>query len=112
MAARIGAVALHVSDVDRARSFWCGALGYEPLRMNDEFRRPSGGAGPELHLDRGDATHLDLWTVETDDLQRETERLVGLGATRADDWETPPDADFVVLRDTEGNLFCIVSARR
>lgn len=112
MAARIGAVVLHVSDVDRARAFWCGALDYEASPGNDEFLKPASGPGPELHLDRDDMTHLDLWAVETDDIERETERLVGLGATRAEDWDTPPDADFVVLRDTEGNLFCVVSARR
>jgi Glyoxalase-like domain len=36
-------------------------------------------------------------------------RLISLGATRVD-WAYPDDADFVVLADTEGNLFCVVDA--
>jgi hypothetical protein len=32
---------------------------------------------------------------------------VSLGATRVD-WDYPDDADFVVLADTEGNLFCVI----
>ncbi|MGE7317768.1 VOC family protein [Staphylococcus capitis] len=36
------------------------------------------------------------------------ERLVALGAERVA-WELyPPDADFVVLADTEGNRFCVI----
>jgi hypothetical protein len=35
------------------------------------------------------------------------DRLVALGATRVE-WTYPEDADFVVLADTEGNLFCVI----
>jgi hypothetical protein len=38
------------------------------------------------------------------------ERLVSLGARRVEDWEYPEDADFVVLADPDGNLFCVVDA--
>ncbi|HST48439.1 MAG TPA: VOC family protein [Jatrophihabitans sp.] len=31
-----------------------------------------------------------------------------LGATRAQDWPYPDDADFVVLRDPDGNEFCVI----
>lgn len=35
-------------------------------------------------------------------------RLVGLGASRVD-WDLyPPDPDFVVLADPDGNAFCVV----
>ncbi|MGH3097804.1 MAG: VOC family protein [Streptosporangiales bacterium] len=34
---------------------------------------------------------------------------VALGAKRVE-WDYPDDADFVVLADTEGNLFCVVNA--
>ncbi len=58
------------------------------------------------HTDR---THLDLWwNREGPDLQTEVERLISLGATRVD-WDYPPDADFVVLADTEDNLFCAIA---
>jgi len=35
-------------------------------------------------------------------------RLIALGAKRAE-WTYPEDADFVVLADTEGNLFCVIA---
>jgi hypothetical protein len=49
--------------------------------------------------------HLDLYTDEQD---RQVRRLVGLGATRVEDWPYPEDPDFVVLRDPDGNEFCII----
>ncbi len=39
----------------------------------------------------------------------EVERLIRLGASRVS-WDYPTDPDFVVLRDTEGNRFCVVDA--
>jgi hypothetical protein len=38
----------------------------------------------------------------------EVERLVSLGA-RVVEWDYPENADFVVLADPSGNLFCIVN---
>jgi hypothetical protein len=49
--------------------------------------------------------HLDLYTSEQ---ARHVDRLVKLGATRAEEWPYPPDADFVVLRDPDGNEFCVI----
>lgn len=110
MSLRIGAVVLNVRDADRAASFWTRALDYVPSASEELLLRPAAGpdAGPALHLDTEDATHLDLCTVEADDVEGEVERLVSLGATRAEDWELPAGADFVVLRDPEGNLFCVI----
>jgi hypothetical protein len=42
------------------------------------------------------------------DLETEVERLIALGARRVE-WTHPPDADFVVLSDTEGDLFCVIT---
>jgi hypothetical protein len=28
------------------------------------------------------------------------------------EWDYPEDADFIVLADTEGNLFCVIDAGR
>ncbi len=36
------------------------------------------------------------------------ERLVSLGATRVDWDRYPPNPDFVVLADSEGNRFCVI----
>jgi hypothetical protein len=42
------------------------------------------------------------------DQPTEVERLVGLGARRVE-WTYPQEADFVVLADPDGNLFCVVA---
>ena len=38
----------------------------------------------------------------------EVERLVALGATEVHWDKRPPDADYVILADPEGNRFCVV----
>jgi catechol 2,3-dioxygenase-like lactoylglutathione lyase family enzyme len=99
-----------VSDVERAASFWKAALGYVSDPGNAAFLQPRGD-GPRLHLDETDRMHLDLWADDQDDQRAEVERLVSLGAKRAE-WEYPDDADFVVLTDPEGNLFCVIDSSR
>jgi len=39
------------------------------------------------------------------------ERLLGLGAEEVHWDKRPPDADYVILADPEGNRFCVVDAR-
>lgn len=104
----LGSTVLNVSDLDRAAAFWREALGYVSTG-NPAFLAPRDADGPRLHLDEDDRTHLDLWLGEDEDLEAEIERLVSLGARRVD-WVYPENADFVVLADTEGNLFCVVTA--
>ncbi len=109
MAVSVGSIVLNVSDIGRAAEFWRNALGYVPQPDNPDFLAPENGEGPRLHLDESDRTHLDLWVSrQGSDQQTEVERLISLGATRVD-WDYPPDADFVVLSDTEGNLFCVIA---
>lgn len=91
------------------RSIWGSALGYVGRADNPAFLGPPDGVGTQLHLDEDDHAHLDLWSVEAEsDVGAEVSRLVDLGAVRVD-WTHPDDADFVVLADTEGNLFCVVT---
>ena len=99
-----------VSDVERAASFWKSALGYVSDPSNGAFLRPRGH-GPRLHLDETDRMHLDLWADDQDEQRAEVERLISLGAKRVE-WEYPDGADFVVLADPEGNLFCVIDASR
>ena len=82
----------------------------------DDFAllRPRDGIGPNLSLDRVHSTvqvppriHLDLYA---EDQPGEVKRLVGLGATELNWSKRPPDADFVILADPEGNRFCVVDA--
>lgn len=105
--ARIGAVVLKVSDVDRAAAFWGPALDYEPDPRNPDFLRPRDGPGPRLHLDTDDRSHLDLWPDGDTEPSAEVERLIGLGARRVP-WVYPTDADFVVLADPDDTLFCVI----
>jgi len=103
-----GALVLNVSDTERAATFWTQALGYARQTDNPSFLAAPTGEGLRIHLDEGDRMHLDVWVVrDVSDLDTEVERLVALGATRVA-WTYPDDADFVVLADTEGNLFCVI----
>jgi catechol 2,3-dioxygenase-like lactoylglutathione lyase family enzyme len=109
---RLGAIVLNVSDLGRASRFWADALGYAPRAGNPAALSPTAGEGPLLWLDEDDRTHLDLWAADAEEQQAEVERLVSLGARRVDDWVYPQEADFVVLADPDGNLFCVIDASR
>ena len=54
--------------------------------------------------------HLDLAPRASDDQDAEVERLIGLGATRADVGQGHIRT-WVVLADPEGNEFCVLSSR-
>jgi catechol 2,3-dioxygenase-like lactoylglutathione lyase family enzyme len=111
---RIGSIVLRVDDLQRQAEFWEAALGYERLELDHDFvlLRPRDGVGPNLSLDRVRANleipprlHLDLYT---EDQPLEVERLLALGATEVHWDKRPPDADYVILADPEGNRFCVV----
>lgn len=114
---RIGSIVLRVDDLGRQTAFWAAALDYEPRaeRAADfVLLRPKNGVGPNLSLDRVRSTvqlpprlHLDLYA---DDQVREVARLIALGATEVHWAKRPPDADYVILADPEGNRFCVVDA--
>jgi hypothetical protein len=109
MALKPGALILNVSDRRRAADFWSQALDYTAKPENPDSLLPPNGDGVRVHLDETDRMHLDLWVdQETSDLETEVNRLIQLGATRVE-WTYPEDADFVVLADTEGNLFCVIA---
>jgi len=112
---RIGSIVLRVDDLERQTAFWEAALGYERRDSDsDDFvlLRPKDGAGPNVSLDRVRSTlqipprlHLDLYTEHQ---AAEVERLVALGAKEVHWDKRPPDADYVILEDPEGNRFCVV----
>jgi predicted enzyme related to lactoylglutathione lyase len=114
---RVGSIVIRVDDLERQTAFWSAALDYEPRPGADDFvlLRPKSGAGPNVSLDAVPATvqvppkiHLDLYTT---DQAGEVERLKGLGATAVHWDKRPPDADYVILADPEGNRFCVVDTR-
>jgi catechol 2,3-dioxygenase-like lactoylglutathione lyase family enzyme len=100
-------VCLHASDWRRGAEFWAAALGYTPHPKAPDVLVPPNGEGQPLAIYE-DQTHLDLYTANSDEQQAEVERLISLGAERVQGWPYPEGADFVVLRDPEGNLFCVL----
>jgi predicted enzyme related to lactoylglutathione lyase len=116
----VGTVVMGVTDVHRAIAFWTAALDYVPKRevtADDDFMIlvPASGSGTHLALDTSVSppqvhprVHLDLYAGDAGDQAAEVQRLVGLGATVVD-WDLyPPNPDFVVMADTEGNRFCVI----
>jgi predicted enzyme related to lactoylglutathione lyase len=113
---RIGSIVLRVDDLQRQTEFWKAALDYARRddATSDDFvlLGPKDGAGPNLSLDNVRSElqipprlHLDLYT---EDQEGEVERLKELGATEVHWDKRPPDADYVILADPEGNRFCVV----
>jgi len=115
---RVGSIVVRVDDLARQTAFWSAALGYVPREGpgDDDFvlLRPRDGVGPNLSLDRVRSAlqvppriHLDLYA---EDQAGEVKRLIALGATEVHWDRKPPDADYVILADPEGNRFCVVDA--
>jgi len=112
---RIGSIVLRVDDLQRQTEFWAAALDYVPRdQSSDDFvlLRPRDGVGPSLSLDNVPSKvqipprlHLDLFT---EDQAGEVERLKVLGAAEVHWDKRPPDADYIILADPEGNRFCVV----
>lgn len=120
---RLGFAVIGVTDMPRAVAFWTAALN---LVASDEWHSAdwttlyhANGSGRALGLQRSESpvearprVHLDLLVDTTAEQQAEVERLVALGARRLA-WDLyPPDPDFVVLGDPDGNAFCVVDLSR
>ena len=112
----IGSIVLRVDDLRRQTAFWQAALGYvrRDDGTSDDFvlLGPADGTGPNLSLDQVYAPlqipprlHIDLYA---EDQAGEVQRLLALGATEVHWDKRPPDADYVILADPEGNRFCVV----
>jgi hypothetical protein len=111
----IGSIVIRCFEFERMLAFWQEALQYvprEPAKRGWVVLRDPLGRGPNISLDqvtdkrggRRSRLHLDLYT---DDQEHEVERLISLGAVRYP-WRYRSGADFVVLEDPDGNLFCVV----
>ena len=114
---RVGSIVIRVDDLARQKAFWAAALDYVARDGDaDDFAllRPRTGTGPNVSLDRVRSTvhvppriHLDLYA---EDQAAEVRRLIALGATEVHWDKRPPDADYVILADPEGNRFCVIDA--
>ena len=113
----IGSIVIRVDDLERQKAFWTAALNYVPREGDDDdfaLLRPRSGTGANVSLDRVRSAlqippriHLDLYA---EDQAAEVKRLIGLGASEVHWDRRPPDADYVILADPEGNRFCVIDA--
>ena len=114
---------IDAADPGRLARFWAAALGWEVAADKDGvanvwphgFRYPDPAALPLVFLSVPEAKtgknriHLDLATESVAHQAAEVERLLGLGAVRADIGQG--DVPWQVLADPEGNEFCVLDPR-
>ena len=107
----MGSTVINCADIEVMTAFWTQALDLTPSSTDpgDDFR-VLRGERVNLSLQLADSAvtsrdqmHLDLYS---DDQEAQVERLVALGATYLRHCEDRDD-DYVVLRDPEGNEFCV-----
>jgi predicted enzyme related to lactoylglutathione lyase len=122
----IASITFACADPARVAEFWAAATGYVHVEVAPErlaeidavvepgswatLRHPDG-VGPLLIFHRRPKSavehipiHLDL---AVEDVEAEVERLLALGATVAERKLDPFGAPLVVMRDPEGNGFCV-----
>ena len=115
----VAAIALDVVDARRMAEYWKAATGWVEVEDDPEgisLANPNGHR-PNLDLlkvpepkSAKDRIHLDVAPPADADQAAEVERLLGLGATRADVGQTGEET-WVVLADPEGNETCVLSPR-
>ena len=109
----IAALAVDCQDQSRLARWWSRLLGGE-VEVDDDgdatLRTPGGLAIDFLRVPEAKTVknrlHLDLRST---DLAEATAQAVALGATRAD--EVYDGGRWQVLRDPEGNEFCLLRPR-
>jgi hypothetical protein len=122
MACRIGELVLGCREPEVLARFWCEVLDFVVLGDEGDgsleigARDGFGGSQPTIILSRRDEPepgksrlHIDLNATDRDQ-DAELERLLQLGARRADVGQTG-DENWHVLMDPEGNEFCLLRAR-
>jgi predicted enzyme related to lactoylglutathione lyase len=114
----IAAIVVDCADPRAMVRFWGEATDWTVHEVADDgaSMRSAQGVGPYLEFIRtGDAktvwnrVHLDVRPYRGDDLEAEASRLQALGATAVDLGES--DISWKVLRDPEGNEFCLLAPR-
>jgi predicted enzyme related to lactoylglutathione lyase len=119
MTVRLHHIVIDARDLPRLAQFWTQALGWSVLseRVNEivigaDANAPVGiclmpSADGKVVKNR---VHLDL-TASAEERDAEIERLLELGASRADVGQSG-DESWTVLADPEGNEFCVVRPKR
>jgi catechol 2,3-dioxygenase-like lactoylglutathione lyase family enzyme len=121
VACRFTELVVDCRDPEALAGWWAEVLGYRVLsREGDDVEigpgTGSGGAAPTLLFARvAEPTpgkvrlHVDVSPTDRDQ-DAELERLLALGATRADVGQTGEES-WHVLADPEGNEFCLLRSR-
>jgi catechol 2,3-dioxygenase-like lactoylglutathione lyase family enzyme len=121
MSCRISELVLNCADPELLARFWSDVLGYVELDREDGYIEigPPGGFGglqPTIILSPSSnprtgrlPLHIDVNPVDRDQ-DAELERLLALGARRADVGQTGEES-WHVLQDPEGNEFCLLRKR-
>ena len=123
MPTRLVHLAIDAADPGRLARFWAAALRWEVAAEGDGvanvwpqgYRYPDPVALPLVILAVPEAksgknrVHLDLATESAAHQAAEVERLLGLGAVRADIGQG--DMPWEVMADPEGNEFCVLDPR-
>ncbi|HET8599788.1 MAG TPA: VOC family protein [Segeticoccus sp.] len=109
---RLRGITLDTPDPEALAGFWRAALGYDERPLWDGYAGGTDPHGRDPHLTfqrsaAGRRLHLDLYS---DDPEEEAGRLVALGAERLRRVEEG-DTWWWVLRDPDGNEFCIIAAQ-
>jgi hypothetical protein len=120
-------------DMKKQAEFWCAVLDYKIIDENDEVIEIGARDMPDAWTDElmaewkgrlraapwaptivfaavpeGKAVknrvHIDVSPLDSQ--EEEVERLLGLGATKADIGQG--DVRWIVMRDPEGNEFCVL----
>ena len=105
-------------DPQRLSEFWCAALGWQPTgRYSEalEIGHPNGQLPTLVFITTTEPkrvknrVHIDVNPRGCDQTE-EVERLIGLGASRAEIGQG--QQSWVVRADPEGNEFCVLEERR
>ena len=128
MASRLTEISLDCHDPDRLAEFWCGVLdwvvihrepglvevgpaGRDDAELLEAVR--SGPVAPTLFLAQvpedkvaKNRVHFDVSPVDRSQ-EEEVERILALGATRADIGQSGEES-WTVVADPEGNEFCVL----
>jgi hypothetical protein len=110
----ITSVVIDCADPEGLAQFWSGLLHLPVQPRHSRYvvlARPDNGT-PELVFQpvpepRNGKVRIHL-DVGVRDLPAAHEHALTLGATDADDLDDPGDTSLIVMRDPEGNEFCLV----
>jgi hypothetical protein len=119
MACKFSELVIDSLDPERIARWWADVLDYRITEVNEEQVEIGGppGSGPTLVFVRvperksgKNRLHIDVSPTDRQH-EAELERLQELGAERADVGQGD-DVGWAVLRDPDGNEFCLLGRRR